>query len=178
LRILCIEVAPGKYEYIATNLDRDDFPPGIVKDLYRQRWGEENSFRDLKYTIDLVHFHCKKRDYVEQEAWARLIVYNFCEAITRHMAVESQSVKSTKHDYKINFATAACICKAYLKRNDGEIDVCRLNGRFLIPIRPNRTAPSIMLTPFISHNFFIISIISFLLLPYIILLLYFGIKTM
>lgn len=143
LRILCVEVAPGVFEYLATNLDRDGFPPEDIRGLYHLRWGQENSFRDLKYTIDLLHFHCKKRDYVEQEAWARLIVYNFCEAITRHMTVTRQTGKdkATKYDYKINFATAACICRAFLKRSDGEINPCRLIGKFLIPIRHNRAAP-------------------------------------
>lgn len=143
LRILCIEVAPGIFEYLATNLDPKEFTPEDIKELYHYRWGEENSFRDLKYTIDLVHFHSKKRNYVEQEAWAKLIVYNFCEAITRHITItrQTESESQNKFDYKINFATAACICKAYLKLNDGEINPCRLIGRFLIPIRPNRTAP-------------------------------------
>ena len=143
LRILCIEVAPGKYEYLATNLDQDQFPPDVIKKLYHYRWGQEISFRNLKYTIDLLHFHGRKRQFVEQEAWAKLIVYNFCEAITRHMAVTQQSRNGLrrKYDYKINFATAACVCKAFLKRNDGEINPCRLIGRFLIPIRPNRSAP-------------------------------------
>lgn len=143
LRIVCIEVEIGKYEYLATNLDKDIFPPDILKELYHKRWGQETSFRDLKYTIDIVSFHSKKREYVEQEAWAKLIVYNFCEAITRHMAVTRQekSGHKGKHNYKINFATAACICKAFLKANDDEINPCRLIGRFLIPIRPNRSAP-------------------------------------
>ena len=105
------------------------------------RWSEENSFRELKYTIDLVHFHGRKRDSVEQEAWARLILYNFCEAITRHIAVSKQGSPKRKYDQKINFATAACICKAFLKRSDGEINPCRLIGRFLIPVRPDRSAP-------------------------------------
>ena len=143
LRILCIEVAPGIFEYLATNLEENEFAPDTIKDLYHTRWSEENSFRDLKYTIDLVHFHCKKRDYVEQEAWTKLIVYNFCEAITRHIAITRQtgSENKRKYDYKINFATAACICRAYLKQVDGEINPCRLIGKFLIPIRPNRCAP-------------------------------------
>ena len=143
LRILCIEVAPGIFEYLATNLDESEFTPDTIKDLYHTRWGEENSFRDLKYTIGCVHFHCKKRDYVEQEAWEKLIVYNFCEAITRHIAVTRQTGDESKrkYDYKINFVTAACICRAYLKRDDGEINPCRLIGEFLIPIRPNRSAP-------------------------------------
>lgn len=143
LRVLCIETEPGHFEYLATNLDRDEFPPDVVKDLYHLRWGEENSFRDLKYTIDLVHFHCKKREYIEQEAWARLIVYNFCEAITRHISVTRQTGtdRDRKYDYKINFAAAVCICRAFLKRSDGEINPCRLIGKFLIPIRPGRSAP-------------------------------------
>ena len=142
-RILRIEVSPGIYECVATNLDREEFPPEIIKKLYHMRWAEEGSFRDLKFTIDLVHFHCKKRQYVEQEIWARLVLYNFCEAITRHITVTRQTGKENakKFDYKINFATAACICRAFLKRSDGEINPCRLIGRFLIPIRPDRIAP-------------------------------------
>jgi IS4 transposase len=62
LRILCVEIAPGQFEYLATNLDRNEFQPAAIKELYHLRWGQEGSFRDLKYTIDLVHFHCKKRD--------------------------------------------------------------------------------------------------------------------
>ncbi len=142
LRILCAETEPGHFEYLATNLDRDEFPPDVIKELYHLRWGVEPSFRELKYTIDLVHFHCK-RNYIEPEAWARLIVYNFCEAITRHISVTRQTGKerARKYDYKINFATAVCICKAFLKRDDGEINPCRLIGKFLIPIRFSRSAP-------------------------------------
>lgn len=143
LRILCVEVSPGMFEYLATNLSEEEFPPSVVKELYHFRWGQETSFRDLKYTIDIIHFHGKKRKYVEQEAWAKLIVYNFCESIARHIVVtrHMKNGKKRKFDYKINFATAACICKAFLKRDDGEINPCRLIGRFLIPVRPDRTAP-------------------------------------
>ncbi len=113
---------------------RDEFPPDVTKELFHLRWGEETSFRDLKYTIDLVHFHCKKRGYIEQEACARLIVYNFCEAITRHISITRQTGKDCdrKYGYKINFATAACICRAFLKRSDGEINPCRLIGKYYI----------------------------------------------
>ena len=78
-------------------------------------------------------------EYVEQEIWARLIVYNFCEAITRHIVVSRQGSARRKYAQKINFAAAACICKAFLKRSDGEINPCRLIVRFLIPVRPDRS---------------------------------------
>lgn len=141
LRILCIEVSSGVFEYLATNLDSNEFTPELITELYHMRWGVETSFRELKYTIDLVHFHAKKRDLVEQEVWARLILYNFCEAITRHTAISQQRTSKRKYDQKINFATAACICKNFLERNDGEICPCKLISRFLTPIRPNRSAP-------------------------------------
>ena len=141
LRVICIKISDGVFEYFATNLERDEFPPNMIKHLYHLRWNEESSFRELKYTIDILHFHGKKREFVEQEAWARLIIYNFCEAITRHIAVSKQRNPKPKYDQKINFATAACICKTFLKRSDGEINPCRLIGRFLIPIRPDRSAP-------------------------------------
>ncbi len=49
--------------------------------------------------------------------------------------------RDRKYDYKINFATAVCICMAFRKRSDGEINPCRLIGKFLIPIRLSRPAP-------------------------------------
>ena len=142
LRILCIQVAPGIYDFLATNLDREEFPFPSAKELYHFRWGVETSFRDLKYTIDILHFHGKKRLCVEQEAWAKLTVFNFCEAIARHITIPNESKNhKRKHTHKINFATAACICKAVLRHHDGEIDMCKLISRFLIPIRPGRSAP-------------------------------------
>ena len=140
LRIVCIRVDEGVYEYLATNLDRNQFPLPRLKDLYHLRWGIETSFRDLKYTIDILHFHARTRAYVEQEAWARLLVFNFCQAITCHVIAEKK--EPAKFDVKINFAIAVCICREFLKQHsDDEINICRLLARFLIPIRPNRASP-------------------------------------
>lgn len=33
---------------------------------------------ELKYTIGLTNFHAKKVEYIHQEIFARLIIYNFC----------------------------------------------------------------------------------------------------
>lgn len=141
LRIVCVQVADGVFEYLATNLDPDEFPLALIKTLYHMRWGIETSFRDLKYTIDILHFHAKKREFIEQEAWCKLILYNFCEAITRHTAITYQDNPKRKHDQIINFAMAVCVCIAFLKQNDGTLNVCRIIRRFLCPIRPDRSAP-------------------------------------
>lgn len=48
-------------ETVLTNLD---FPPDDLKHLYAMRWGIEASFRELKYTIGLSHFHSKRPDFI------------------------------------------------------------------------------------------------------------------
>ena len=73
------------------------------------RWGIETSFRELKYSIGLTHFHSKKLDYIKQEIWARLILYNFCEAITTRTILR-QSHRKRKHSYQLNYTRAIHIC--------------------------------------------------------------------
>ena len=143
LRLVRMEVAPGVYACVATDLDREDFPPAVIQELYRMRWDIEGAFRELKYTIDLVHFHGVRRLCVEQEIWSRLILYNFSEAIIRHTTVTRQTgiERERKYTYKIVISTAVRICREFLKRGDGEYHPCRLIGRYLTPIRPDRSAP-------------------------------------
>ena len=57
---------------VATNLDAEQFPAEAVKKIYAMRWGIETSFRDLKYTVGLLHFHSKKAEYIIQEIFAKL----------------------------------------------------------------------------------------------------------
>lgn len=49
------------------------------------RWGIETSFRELKYAIGLTGFHARKPDFIKQEIYARLLLYNYCELITTHV---------------------------------------------------------------------------------------------
>ncbi len=107
-RIVRFKVSSG-YVCVATNLSEEDFPPDLLRDLYRLRWDEESSFRDLKYTIGLVNFHSRIKELILQEIYARLILYNFCELVVSHTVVQTRG--ETKHSYKINFATAVNICK-------------------------------------------------------------------
>lgn len=66
-RLLRIQLNDGSYENIATNLPRDEFKSEEFKALYHLRWSEENSFRDLKYSLCLKAFHSKKYAYIAQE---------------------------------------------------------------------------------------------------------------
>lgn len=79
--------------------------------LIHMRWGIETSFRDLKHTIGLSHFHSKKVEFMKQEIYARLVLYNFCEVIASHVVVQS---KHRKHTYQLNFSAAVDICRQFL----------------------------------------------------------------
>lgn len=137
-RIVRILVAEGKYICIATNLSKEEFPLEEIKKLYKMRWSEETSFRELKYTLGLINWHSSKYAGIIQELYARMILYNFCEMATNHAAVITR--EHTKHTYKINFAIFY-ICKAYIKDGGDETELMLLIQRHLTPIRSDRKYP-------------------------------------
>lgn len=140
LRIVRFPITDTTFECIITNLDRKEFPVDKIKKLYELRWGIETSFRELKYAIGLTNFHAKKVEYIQQEIYARLVLYNFCEIITTHVVVTK---KDTKHTYQLNYTMAIHICKYYLKcRQDiAPPDVETLIQKQLLPIRYERHDP-------------------------------------
>ena len=137
LRIVRFETADGVFINIITNLPTSEFGNEEIKYLYNLRWGIETSFRDLKHTIGTTNFISKKLIYIEQEIWARLILFNFCSIITLHIVVEQ---KNTKHTYQVNFTMAMKICHDFIRKRGYEPppDVERLIGRHTLPIRLGR----------------------------------------
>ena len=141
MRIVRFPIADDSYECIITNLPSEEFSPDDIKELYHMRWGIETSFRELKYSIGLTHFHSKKPDYIKQEIWARLILYNFCEAITTR-TIMRQSNRKRKHSYQLNYTRAIHICRFFLSiRKGAPPDVEFLISRELLPVRPGRSDP-------------------------------------
>jgi hypothetical protein len=139
-RVVRFLIAENTYETIITNLDRDEFPPDIMKKIYHLRWGIETSFRELKYAIGLTNFHAKKVAYIKQEIFARLVLYNFCETITTKVVVK-QATKSKV--YQVNYTLAIYICREYLKnvRTLGPPDIELLIQKNTLPVRPGRKDP-------------------------------------
>ena len=137
LRVVRFEITDGIFENIITNLPGDVFSADDIKHLYHLRWGIETSFRDFKHTIGAINFHSKKVEYIEQEIWARLILFNFCAIITTHVVIAKND---TKHVHQVNFAMAMKICHRFIRLKEGEpeIEVERLIGSFTLPIRPGR----------------------------------------
>ncbi|WP_306756916.1 transposase [Agathobacter rectalis] len=67
--------------------------------IYHLRWGIETSFRELKYAIGLTSFHARKPDFIKQEIYARLLLYNYCELITTHVIKQMKNNDKTGELY-------------------------------------------------------------------------------
>ena len=134
-RIVRITIAEGFIETLVTNLPVDDYPPDKLKHIYNMRWGIETSFRSLKHTVGLLHFHSKKADCISQEIFAALVIYNFTEWITAHVIIRRGR---RKHMYKANFSAAVHICRKFLAEEMHPPDVESLIAKYTIPVRPNR----------------------------------------
>ena len=137
-RIVRFQIAEDSYETVLTNLDAKAFPPLELKKLYHMRWGIETAFRKLKYTLGLLHFHAKKVEFIYQEVFARLIMYNFAELIASSVIV---SKADAKHAYKANFSVAVHVCRQFLLGNVSPPAVEALIRRHVSPIRPGRSSP-------------------------------------
>ena len=134
-RVVRFQISDNTYETILTNLNRAEYSPNKIKELYALRWGIETSFRDLKYTVGMLDFHSKKTACIKQEIYSHLIMYNFAETVTSQVSIRK---KQRKHTYRANFSVAVHIYRLYY-RNKVTLSVLEsIIAKNLIPIRMNR----------------------------------------
>lgn len=134
-RIVRIQITDELTETIVTNLPRDMFTAAEIKKLYAARWGIETSFRDLKYTVGMLHFHSKKVEGILQEVYAALTMYNFTEIITSLIVIKSGKRKTV---YKANFSIAVHICRAFFLKEIPPPNIEAIIARNIVPVRPDR----------------------------------------
>ncbi len=137
-RIIKVRIKEDLYEYLLTNLPQKAFPVRILKELYRMRWEIETSFRRLKYNIGLNFFHSKKRSFIKQEIFARLIMHNFVSLIIGCIQVPK---KDRKYTYAVSFSDAVAHCKRFLFMKISSVILKNLLLKHLTPIRPGRSVP-------------------------------------
>ena len=77
-------------------------------------------------------------EYILQEIFASLIMYNFSELITSHVVIEKGT---RKYEYKVNFSVAVHICREFLLKVNIPPDIESLIARYITPIRPERSRP-------------------------------------
>ena len=142
-RIVRLKRKDGKTQMLMTNLDAAQFPLSALRELYARRWGIETSFRELKYTVGLIHLHSRKSDLVLQEIFAAFTVFNFTRAAAWNT---NEGCGSSKYKRRVNFAHAVYLCCELLRGERTEIT--GLLERALTPRRPDRLYPR----PKISDN--------------------------
>lgn len=64
----------------------------------------------MKYAIGLTSFHAKKVDYIKQEIFARLTLYNYCELITTYVVEHTENISKKN---QVNFTIAIYICREW-----------------------------------------------------------------
>ena len=134
-RVVRFRIGDDTFETILTNLNGQIYPPQKLKELYARRWGIETSFKDLKYTLEMLHFHSKKVMCIQQEIYAHLIMYNFSEMITSHVVIKQTQ---RKHIYKANFSVAVHMCRLFYHQKITSPILEAIISRNVIPVRPGR----------------------------------------
>lgn len=140
LRVIRVEISPGSFENLITNLPGHEFDMDDFKELYHLRWNQENAYRDVKYPLCLKALHSKKYEYVVQEIWARTILHNFCSEIALNVEIEQNG---RKYGYQVNYSEAVKACRDFLRIHDGKtiMDVEGLVASNIEAVRPGRTFP-------------------------------------
>ena len=134
-RIVRFPLSDTMCETIITNLDAEKYPLSEIKRLYAMRWGIETSFRNLKHTLGLLHLHAKKVEFILQEIFAKLTMYNFCELITQSVVIQQEQ---KKYAYKVNFSDAVHICFEFFLKNVPPPVVEAKLMKYISPIRTGR----------------------------------------
>ena len=117
-RVLKIKTADDTFEYILTNLPFS-FDLQDIKECYHWRWGCEISFRYLKHAAGLLYFHAKKPEFLQQEIYSTLTMYNFGVFLANAAAAEYEKKKkkpNNKYRYSIDFSTAIKKSRDYFLR--------------------------------------------------------------
>ena len=135
-----IDGSVEEYESLITNLDRKIFPAEEIKKLYKLRWDIEVSYRHLKYSVELNALHSKRRDFIRQEIWARLVMFNISMIIIDYVQDRKLEKKNRDLEYKVNITMAIFFTKKYMitRKGGDPPDLENLIVKQILPVRSDR----------------------------------------
>jgi len=137
LRVVRFKISDDAYECLVTNLPQCEFNIEELKQLYHLRWNEETGFRTLKYTIGMINFSSKKRNFIQQEIWSSILLHNFSMVIANSIDLDISS--KYKHAMKPKISTLVTNTKNMLLNRISIDELIRRIKKDLVPIRPDRT---------------------------------------
>ena len=136
LRVVRFKITDDTYECLVTNLTRDEFDLNELKKMYHMRWDIETAFKVLKYIIGMTAFHSKKRNFIQQEIYAAILLHCLTNIITERIEIEQSGKR--KHNYKVNLSTAVTNMRLWLRKLIGTKELVKRIKKYLAPVRPDR----------------------------------------
>jgi hypothetical protein len=136
LRVVRFKITDDTYESLVTNLTRDEFDLNELKKMYHMRWDIETAFKVLKYIIGMTTFHSKKRNFIQQEIYAAILLHCLTNIITER--IEAEQSDKRKHTYKVNLSTAATNIRLWLRKLIDTEELIKRIKKYLAPIRSDR----------------------------------------
>lgn len=136
LRIVKVVIPSGESVTMITNLP-DCFSPEDIRYLYHLRWEIETSFKTLKYAEELNYLHALKNDFILQEIYAKLTLYNFSMVVANiaDKAIK-KSCQNLKYTYTVNVNQTVNVCILYLKQKIKNVLKILIN--YKLPVKPDR----------------------------------------
>ena len=127
----------NQWEVIVTNLPSNVFSMEDIKKLYAMRWGIETSFRNLKYAVGSIQFHSKQDEFVKQELFAHLVMFNIASACGKCAHIPKNM--NCKYEYAIDFKMTVTIVRSFYRQNiDSFFRLCEEISKYVQPVRPGR----------------------------------------
>lgn len=138
-RVLKIKTGEDSCEYLITNLP-NSFDMTDLKYIYHMRWHAETTFRYLKHAAGLLYFHSRKPEFLKQEIYASVTIYNFGVLLANEAIKENMYKKrkpDNKYHYTVDFSTAIKTARKFFLRRQEEkpVDVIRILCRFVHAVK-------------------------------------------
>jgi hypothetical protein len=116
-RLIALPLKNGDTMVLCTSLlDQEKYSATLVLDLYKKRWGIEESFKVIKCRLDVENFTGKTPRAVLQDFHVKIFLSNLCSFLTlqQQLKIERQaSDGAKKHPYKINRSFALSTLKDF-----------------------------------------------------------------
>ena len=90
----------------------------------------------LKYIIGMMSFHSKKRNFIQQEIYAAILLHCLTNIITQRIEIEQSDKR--KHNYKVNLSAAVTNMRLWLREVIGTLELVKRIKKYLAPIRSDR----------------------------------------
>ena len=149
-RFVYITLDNGTREYLITNLPKSYCTLSDFKELYRLRWGIETSFLFLKHNLCLDTPHSIRRDFLRQEIFVKLLMYNFCSLLA---STAGEPAHTKRYSWRISFSSAIRTARLFLISffviPDSEIIADILRHKY--PVRTDKNRPRKMRSQRLKH---------------------------